>query len=79
MAVTKAIATYAVTTLSLLTKGPKKAIWEISLVTSLPANVENSKRFRPDKGSPAALSRNLRAEAPATRLKIRENKALMGP
>jgi hypothetical protein len=32
MAQTKAIARYAVTTLSLLTKGPKKAIWEISLV-----------------------------------------------
>lgn len=28
---------------------------------SLPANAENSKRFRPDKVSPAVLSRNLRA------------------
>src|ERR1700738_949862 len=42
---------------------------------SLPANAENSKRFRPDKVSPAALSRNLRGEPPATWLKIREYKA----
>ena len=32
MAPTKAIARYAVTTLSRLTKGPKKVIWEVSLV-----------------------------------------------
>jgi hypothetical protein len=52
MAQTKAIATYAVTTLSLLTKGPKKVIWEVSLVLSrLPANAENSKRFRPVKSA----------------------------
>jgi hypothetical protein len=37
MAPTKAIATYAVTTLSLLTKGPKEAIRKSPWFTSLPA------------------------------------------
>jgi hypothetical protein len=79
MAPTKAIARYAVTTLRLLTKGPKKAIGKSPWFTSLPANAQNSKRFRPDKVSPAALSRNPRREPPAAWLKIRENRALISP
>jgi hypothetical protein len=41
MAPTKANATYAVTTLSLLSKGPTKVIGKAPWFTSLPANAES--------------------------------------
>jgi hypothetical protein len=81
MAPTKAKATYAVTTLSLLTKGPNEDILEISL-GSLPArcNAKTSKPFLPEKVSPAVAPRASRhAAAPITWLKTRENKALKSP
>ena len=46
MAPTKAKARYAVTTLSLLSKGPTKVIGKAPWFTSLPANPKVSKPFR---------------------------------
>ena len=80
MAPTKANATYAATTLSLLTRGPTKVIGKLSLLTSLPANAEISKSFRAEKVRAAVAPRiSQRAAASATWLKKRELNALKSP
>jgi hypothetical protein len=81
MAQTKANATYAVTTLSLLTKGPNEIIRISPWFTSLPAVTSNaSKRFRAEKVS-LAVTHDIpaHAAAPATWLKSREINALKSP
>jgi hypothetical protein len=81
MAPTKANATYAVTTLSLLTKGPNEDILEISLVhVAARCNAKTSKPFPAEKVSSAVAPRYpCHAAAPITWLKTRENKALKSP
>lgn len=81
MAPTKAIATYAVTTLSLPTKGPIKVIGELSLVNVADhLTREASSVFPADKVSLAALSPPLHRATPwPTWLKIREINALKSP
>jgi hypothetical protein len=81
MAPTKANATYAVTTLSLVTKGPMKAIGKTPWFTSLPVvTLQASKPFRPEKVSLAALSRLLHSVEPRpTWLKNSEINALKSP
>jgi hypothetical protein len=69
IAPTKAIATYAVTTLSLLTKGPKNVIAKAPWFTSLPAvtpKIANRSRRKKSVLLPLATSRQR-----ATWLKIR--------
>ena len=81
MAPTKANATYTVTTLSLLAKGPIKVIGEISLVdVAARLTKEASKAFPGIKVSLAALSPFVRSAASrATWLKIHEINALKSP
>ena len=77
IAPTKAIATYAVTTLSLLTKGPKNVIGKAPRFTSLPAVTPKlTKGSRQKKSAPLSL-----AELPqrGTWLKIREINTLKSP
>jgi hypothetical protein len=78
MAPTKANATYAVTTLSLVTKGPIGITpWFASLAV---VTLQASKPFRPEKVSLAALSRLLHsAEPQPTWLKNSEINALKSP
>jgi len=81
MAPTKAIATYAVTTLSLPTKGPIKVIGEFSLVNvAAHLTPKASPAFPAEKVSLAALlASGDRAQPPATWLKIHEINALKSP
>ena len=68
MAPTKANATYAATTLSLLTKGPVKVIGKAPWFTSLPVvTIKIAIRSRPKKS--ALLSLHRLAALPATWLK----------
>jgi hypothetical protein len=78
MAPTKAKATYAMTTPSLLAKGPNEDILKISLVhVAARCNGEGSKPFPAEKVSCAVTPRSPRhAAAPITWLKTRENMAL---
>jgi hypothetical protein len=81
MAPTKAIARYAVTTLSLLTKGPMKVIGKSPWFTSLArSNAESSKAFQAEKVSLAALFLTVETLEPhPTWLKTRKNNALKSP
>ena len=81
MAPTKANATYTVTTLSLLAKGPMKVIGEISLVdVAARLTTEASKAFPGDKVSLAALLSFVGCAGPRTTwLKIHEINALKSP
>jgi hypothetical protein len=78
MAQTKANATYAVTTLNLLTNGPMKVIERAPWFTSLPAvTADRSKPLLPEKVSATVYPRHPhRAAAPLTWLKSRKINAL---
>ena len=81
MAPTNVIATYAVTTLSLPTKGPIKVIGEFSLVNvAAHLTPKASPAFPTDKVSLAALSPPVHRAIPRpTWLKIHEINALKSP
>ena len=80
MAPTKAIATYAVTRLILLTKGPSKVIAKSPSLCHCPLNAEASKAFPTQKVSHAALLSLVHSMlAAATWLKKCENNALKKP
>jgi hypothetical protein len=77
IAPTKAIATYAVTTLSLLTKGPKNVIGKAPGFTSLPAVTPMLAKRSPQNKS--ALLSLAALPQRGTWLKIREINTLKSP
>ena len=80
MAATRAKARYAVTTLNLLTKGPKAIFKPPWVRVAARHNVQANNGFQAKKVSVAVYPRHLGgAQLPATWLKTRENKALMSP
>jgi hypothetical protein len=80
MAPTKAMAAYAATTLTLLTKGPSKVIAKSPSFTSLPAQLSKlAKRSRRKKSGVLHYRRLSTALTGATWLKNNENNALKSP